>query len=131
MPETEETILKCPKCFAEMEKVHFEQFVVDRCTACKGLWFGMLEREHLSELKNAQSIDTGKPDPQKREVKIDLKCPECHAQMIRMVDHHKPQIHFESCPVCYGVFYDAGEFCEYKAHHVIDFFRGLFHHGMK
>jgi Zn-finger nucleic acid-binding protein len=128
MAETDESVvLKCPKCFADMEKVHFDQFVVDRCTACKGLWFGMLEREHLAELKNAESIDTGSSDTQKRDVKATVKCPECHAQMIRMVDHRKPQIHFESCPVCYGVFYDAGEFREYKAHHVIDFFRGIFH----
>ena len=127
MVDDESVVLKCPKCSAEMEKVHFEQFVVDRCTACKGLWFGMLEREHLSELKNAEDIDTGAVDPRQRDEKKTVKCPECHAQLIRMVDHQKPGIHFESCPVCYGVFYDAGEFREYKAHYVIDFFRGIFH----
>ena len=46
-----------------MEKVHFEQFVVDRCTECKGLWFGMLEAEHLASLKKADSIDVGSLHP--------------------------------------------------------------------
>jgi hypothetical protein len=31
-----------------------------------------------------------------------------------MTDHHQPHIHFESCTVCYGVFFDAGEFRDYK-----------------
>jgi len=46
--------------------------------------------------------------------------------MIRMVDHQQPHMLFESCPVCYGVFYDAGEFRDYKSHTVVDLFRDLF-----
>jgi len=118
--------LKCPKCAADMEKVQFEQIEVDRCTACKGLWFDMLEREHLATLKNAESIDTGTPHQEKREEKVKADCPRCHTRMIRMVDHQQPHIWFESCPVCYGVFYDAGEFRDYKSHTVVDFFKDLF-----
>jgi Zn-finger nucleic acid-binding protein len=119
--------LKCPKCSCEMEKVHFGRFVVDRCTGCRGLWLGMLERENLAVIRGAESIDIGPAHVEKRDEKVRIDCPECHARMIRMVDHAQPHIWYESCPVCYGVFYDAGEFRDYKSHTVVDFFRDLFH----
>jgi hypothetical protein len=34
--------------------------------------------------------------------------------MIQMTDHKQPHIKYESCTVCYGVFFDAGEFRDYK-----------------
>jgi Zn-finger nucleic acid-binding protein len=46
--------------------------------------------------------------------------------MVKMVDARQPHIRYESCSVCYGVFFDAGEFRDYNKETVLDFFRALF-----
>jgi Zn-finger nucleic acid-binding protein len=118
--------ISCPKCAAAMEKVTFQNIEVDRCINCKGLWFDMLEREHLDELKGSESIDIGPAHKEARDEVVRINCPVCHTPMIRMVDLNNPSIWYESCKVCYGVFYDAGEFREHKEHHVLGFFKDLF-----
>ncbi|MDB5357367.1 MAG: hypothetical protein JWN24_3820 [Phycisphaerales bacterium] len=123
--------LNCPKCNAAMETITFQDIRVDRCTSCKGLWFDALEKEHLDSLQGAESIDTGPAHVENRDEVVRIKCPVCHEPMIRMVDHQQPHIWYESCPVCYGVFFDAGEFREHKEHSVLGFFRDLFHRERK
>ena len=45
--------------------------------------------------------------------------------MIKMVDQRQPHIWYKSCSLCYGVFFDAGEFRDYKEETVLDFFKDL------
>ncbi len=45
--------------------------------------------------------------------------------MIQMVGVGRPHIGYEACTVCYGMFFDAGEFKDYKEETVLDFFRDL------
>ncbi len=119
--------MNCPKCSAPMEKVHYESIEVDRCTDCKGIWFDMLEHEHLKDLEGSEEIDIGDSKVGKQSNLVDqVDCPVCDARMIRMVDGRQPHIWFESCTVCYGVFFDAGEFLDYKQENILDFFRDLF-----
>jgi uncharacterized protein len=116
----------CPKCNSEMEKVSFDNIEVDRCTQCKGIWFDMLEHEHLKAIHDSESIDIGDPTVGHDFNKIDkIDCPVCHTKMIRMVDREQPHIWYESCAVCYGVFFDAGEFKDYKEKSVAGFFKDL------
>src|SRR5665213_1400786 len=116
----------CPKCKSAMVKVQFQNIEVDRCTSCKGIWLDMLEREHLDELAGSDAIDIGPAKPQEASAPRHLACPVCHTPMIRMVDLNKPAVHYDSCTVCYGVFYDAGEFKEHQEHHVLGFFKEWF-----
>jgi len=117
----------CPKCEHETEAVIYGNIQVERCTHCKGIWFDMLQAEHLKDLKGSQSVDTGDPEVGKTYDKIDrINCPKCDEPMIRMVDLDQPHIHYESCPTCYGMWFDAGEFTDYKEHTALDFFRDLF-----
>ena len=51
-------------------------------------------------------------------------CPIDNVRMIRMVDAGQPHIWFESCPVCHGAFFDAGEFTDFKERTLIEMFRG-------
>ena len=119
--------MECPKCKSDMETVTFEQIEVDRCIKCKGLWFDMLEHEHLKEMRNSESIDIGKAEVGKEYDKIDkIDCPVCKSNMIKMVDKDQPHLRYEACTSCYGVFFDAGEFRDYKEKTVLDFFRDLF-----
>ena len=119
--------MNCPKCSAGMEKVHYESIEVDRCTDCRGIWFDMLEPEHLKALEGSEEIDIGDPEVGKQTNIVDqITCPVCDTRMIRMVDGQQPHIWFESCTVCYGVFFDAGEFRDYKQENILDFFKDLF-----
>ena len=119
--------MNCPKCSATMEKVQYESIEVDRCTDCKGIWFDMLEHEHLKALEGSEEIDIGDPEVGKQTNIVDqITCPVCGTRMIRMVDGRQPHIWFESCTVCYGVFFDAGEFRDYKQETILDFFKDLF-----
>ena len=119
--------MKCPKCGSDMEKVAYEQIEVDRCTDCRGIWFDMLEHEHLKAIEGAESIDIGDPEVGKDNDMIRrIECPACHTDMIQMVDNRQPHIGFEACTTCYGVYFDAGEFKDYKEETVLDFFKDLF-----
>ena len=119
--------MNCPKCSAAMDKVQYESIEVDRCTDCKGIWFDMLEQEHLKAIEGSEEIDIGDPEVGKQTNIVDqITCPVCESRMIRMVDGRQPHIWFESCTVCYGVFFDAGEFRDYKQENILDFFRDLF-----
>ena len=118
--------MDCPKCGNMMEKVSHESIEIDRCVLCKGIWFDMLEHEQLKAIKGSESIDIG--DPEVGELfnrESDVDCPVCHTKMIPMVDRDQPHIWYEACTVCYGVFFDAGEFKDYKEQSILDFFRGL------
>ena len=118
--------MKCPKCDAAMESVKYQEIEVDRCSSCGGLWFDMLEKEDLKALKGAEAIDTGGRSTGAKFNKVaDVDCPVCHVKMIRMVDKDQPNIWFESCTSCYGVFFDAGEFRDYKSSNILDFFQYL------
>ena len=118
--------MECPKCHAAMEKVTFGSIEVDRCTQCGGIWFEPLEKDHLKRLKRSEDIDSGDPKTGKAYNKIDhIDCPMCGGQLLRMVDARQPHIWYESCSTCYGVFFDAGEFTDYKTETRTDFFKDL------
>lgn len=119
--------LHCPKCKAVMDKIPFKDIFVDRCTACRGLWFDALEKEHLAVIKGSEVIDSGiasHPLVNPVEHKPKFNCPVCHNPLIDMVDHQHPSLKYDSCTVCYGVFFDRGEFRELKEQNIFETFRG-------
>jgi Zn-finger nucleic acid-binding protein len=72
----------CPKCNSMMEKVEYQSIEIDRCKNCSGLWFDMLEAEHLKEMKGSEQIDIGDPETGKMFNKIEkINCPKCNIQM--------------------------------------------------
>lgn len=126
--EVETRPLVCPKCGAGMEKVPVAGESIDRCDRCKALFFSAEAHEHLLETAGAEAIDTGAKFTEPRDQVVRIKCPSCHAQMIRMVDRHQPHIWYESCPVCFGIYMDAGEFREQKQRPIVSVIRDMFHH---
>jgi Zn-finger nucleic acid-binding protein len=106
-----------------MSVVTFAGVEVDRCPGCGGLWFDMLEREQLRTQPGAEVIDTGDPQLGTRYDKVGLvRCPVDDQPMVRMVDTAQPTLWFESCPLCYGVFFDAGEFSEFREENISKLF---------
>jgi uncharacterized protein len=118
--------MDCPKCGSRMQKVHYESIEVDRCTKCGGIWFDEYEERGLKKVRGSEQIDTGDPETGMRYNEIArIDCPVCGVQMTAIVDPKQSHIWYESCPVCYGVFFDAGEFTDYKEETILDFFRSL------
>jgi Zn-finger nucleic acid-binding protein len=104
-----------------MVQVTFGGVQVDRCTDCQGIFFDPLAREQLETMEGAEAIDVGDVKLGREFNKVDrIYCPRCGSLMIRMVDLHQPHIWFESCTVCGGSFFDAGEFTT-----ILDFIRDL------
>jgi Zn-finger nucleic acid-binding protein len=107
--------MECPKCQARMEVVRFEDTEVDRCVRCGGLWFDVLEQEQLSGRPGSEAIDSGPAwMASMHDAQVKVLCPVDGALMIRMVDATRPHIWVESCPLCRGTFFDAGEFTDFK-----------------
>lgn len=119
--------MNCPKCSAAMALVSHQGIQVDRCTKCGGLWFDMLEEEHLKKLSGAEALDTGERGKGKEHNRVGrIKCPKDSSAMLRMVVARQPHIWYESCPHCYGTYFDAGEFRDLKAETFMDIVRGVF-----
>ncbi len=118
--------IRCPKCRADMEQVEYEGTEVDRCTTCHGLWFDAGEVEVLRNKEAAAALDTGKADKTGRYNFIDrYRCPRCGGAMLRKTDPRQRHIWYETCSVCDGSFFDAGEFRDLSQLTIADFFRRL------
>jgi Zn-finger nucleic acid-binding protein len=116
--------MTCPKCQGSMRGVHYEEIAVDRCTRCGGLWFDLLEHQDLKERPGSERIDSA-PGSQTRKLDEQAKvmCPVDGVRMVRMVDAGQPHIWLESCPVCHGTFFDAGEFSDWQERTLTEFLR--------
>jgi uncharacterized protein len=107
--------MECPKCHARMEQVRYEDIEVDRCVRCGGLWFDHLENEELKGRPGSEAIDTGPTwQASLHDAQGKVYCPRDGALMVSMVDQGQPAFRLESCPVCHGTFFDAGEFTDWK-----------------
>ena len=105
--------MTCPRCSGVMETVSVGLVAVDRCTSCGGLWFDMNEDEWLKRSGAAAVVDTRATEQgSHRDDRTPIQCPRCHTRMMRMVDPGHPDVTYESCAICYGSFFDAGEFRE-------------------
>ena len=105
------------------EKISFGDVEVDRCLGCKGLWFDMLEKEDLVLIEGSEAIDIGSDQVGEEYSSLrEIRCPQCTVKMLPMVDKDQYHIKYESCPICYGTFFDAGEFRDLKEHTVLERF---------
>ncbi len=119
--------MECPKCHADMEEVNYgRDLTVDRCTKCKGIWFDLGEAEILKGKWMSEFIDTGDPEVGKEHNQIeDVNCPRCGKQMTKIADRRQPHIWYETCDDGHGMYFDAGEFTDYKYETLLDKFRDL------
>ena len=111
-----------------METIDYQGVEIDRCTNCQGIWLDHLEKDDLKALKGSESVDIGDAKLGKRQNKLteDIFCPNDGVKLSKMVDTDQPHIWYECCPSCLGVFFDAGEFRDYKVHTLRDSFKSFF-----
>jgi Zn-finger nucleic acid-binding protein len=110
-----------------MEEVTYgRDLIIDRCTNCKGIWFDAGEAEKLKGKWMSEFIDSGDPEVGKEYNKIDdVNCPRCDKKMEKVSDPKQPHIWYEACPDKHGMYFDAGEFTDYKYETLLDKFRDL------
>ncbi|NEP15069.1 MAG: zf-TFIIB domain-containing protein [Symploca sp. SIO1A3] len=119
--------IKCPKCSGTLEQVVYADIEVDRCTDCKGIWFDSLEAQQLKKIKGSESIDVGDTTTGQQFNEMGkINCPKCETQMTKMVDLNQSHIWYEKCPVCYGIWFDAGEFRDFKQENLLDLVKDIF-----
>ncbi|NQV14035.1 zf-TFIIB domain-containing protein [bacterium] len=122
--------MQCPKCKQYMKAIVYEGIEVNRCTNCYGLWFDSFEQEDLKKLSGAEVIDIADVDiGRKQNLKTEIRCPVDHVEMIQETDRQQAHIQFERCPECQGVYFDSGEFRDYKNFTIGEFFRYYFRKG--
>ena len=91
------------------------------------LWIDDREERNLASLKGSESVDIGSRVLGKKfDDKGPGQCPRCkRGNMVNAMDSGKPVFWFEHCPICFGVFFDAGEFREYKERGVLELFQSV------
>jgi len=115
--------MQCPKCEAVMEIVDYKGVEIDRCTDCKGLWFDLKEEELLQSLEGAEVLDEGDGFIGARYNQLrTINCPRCEIAMFMVTEAKEGGISYESCPKCYGAFFDAGEFTDYLEESIVQRF---------
>ena len=119
--------MNCPKCSSAMETIKLENVEVDRCSACRGLFFDALEAHKLKAMPGSEAIDIGAAETGRAQPSGErIRCPRDTSPMLRIVDAKQPHIQLETCPVCQGMFFDAGEFSDWKKESVLDAIRSWF-----
>jgi len=81
----------------------------------------LLEHVDPKRIKDSESIDIGDEQVGKQYGKTrKVECLKCPTKMIPLVDRTQIHIKYESCTVCYGVFFDAGELKDFKEEAVLE-----------
>jgi len=117
--------MKCPKCGGEFKQARHGDVEFDRCSGCNGLWFDAFEHEALKATPGFEAIDLGPKKHRAGDGEGTKICPRCNVRMIDMVVAAQPHIAYESCPVCHGVYFDAGEFLDFREETFQESFRAL------
>ncbi len=104
----------CPKCksltlapFSEPRPGGDPDVVPpSRCSSCRGVW---LPHEAVEEHVVPASVDTATAVPSPADA-LPGFCPRCRGILVpARVDDENP-FHLDRCPICRGIWFDAGEF---------------------
>lgn len=118
--------MRCPKCGSDFETFTHENVEVNRCNDCGGIWFDAAEKKNLEQIEDAAIIDSGDRRVGKKYNEMrNINCPKCDVAMYRVADKTQFHIEYESCPACYGTFFDAGEFKDLNDLTVVERFKKM------
>lgn len=119
--------MECPKCKSDMEFGALNEIRVERCPQCMGIWFNENDHKLLKKVKGSELIDVGPVDLGKEfNGAFYVPCPVCGEAMTKVSEKVQSHITYETCPTGHGVFFDAGEYKDYKEKTVGDFLKRLF-----
>jgi Zn-finger nucleic acid-binding protein len=109
-----------------MEAVKIRGVTIDRCTRCQGIFCDANEQFTLKTIRGAAAVDRGDAGVGRdMNEKSRIACPRC-AQPMRHVVDRENHLSLEFCDACRGIYFDAGEFREFKHSSTEEYFRALF-----
>lgn len=94
--------------------------LVDRCLSCGGIWFDEGEMTDAIRRMKLRELPTL---PQGRASKLSTSepvgpCPRCGASMKTRTSRAVPDVEYDRCRRCHGVWFDAGEAEQFGDEHV-------------
>lgn len=119
--------MECPKCHGRMQEKTLSTLsgsvTIDKCVACHGLWFDLGEAEILKDKWMSEHIDdSGTILSKQHDTLRDIDCPRCGKPMIPVSDPKQKHLQYETC-AAHGMYFDAGEFTDFKYETLMDYFR--------
>ena len=79
----------------------------------------------IVEQQTVRSPEQGRAHDGKRRI----QCPVCDQPMIAMVVAGQPHIAYEACTVCYGIYFDSGEFRDFREETFAEAWKAIFGGG--
>ncbi len=122
--------MDCPKCTGTLQQQRYgENIVVQRCDVCAGLWCMPDAIEAMKNTWMSEAVlDTGDPHIGSTLDKVgNITCPSGHGKLRRCTEPRQRHIDYEECPVCGGIYLDAGELTDLKHETILDRLRALFY----
>ena len=110
------SLLTCPRCESEMDRVKEPDLVVDRCPECRGTFFDKGELDVLVAGLSGMHLHFF-PEPERQDAHSATACPKpsCGgATMLKKTISDFSEIVFDYCPKCEGIFLDKGELQEVR-----------------
>ena len=105
--------MNCPRCSAPLREAKVEEVLLDKCDACRGVWFDFAEMERVTvkerrALRDVMgSVETG--EHTQPAVDEHLNCPRCGDVLLTVRSTEHPDLQIEACLSCYGRWLDGGE----------------------
>jgi Zn-finger nucleic acid-binding protein len=119
--------MQCVKCDGQLEKVTIGQVEVDKCSSCSGIWFDLRELDKILESGSIASLKNAVDNNQRHDTQKG-QCPRCigSGNMVQVTSLKNPDVHIDTCSVCYGQWLDGGELEELSDHNIISTITSLF-----
>ena len=106
--------MNCPKCEKMLSMQMVAEVEIDSCENCGGVWLDLGELKALLQQSDAFQASLSTEGGGSTEIYDALTgaCPRCGGEghMTRVQNLDRPDITMDSCPVCYGIWLDGGEF---------------------
>ena len=121
--------MKCPHCLGnQLVSESLEDVTIDRCPACGGIWFDVLELEKILEADPRSLLaEDAQFKAAANEAGPPRECPRCGpTPMIKLNSRQRSGTIVDSCTVCFGTWLDAGELTRLAHGDLPGRLRGLF-----
>lgn len=121
--------MNCPSCTGvELNEEPAGDMSIDRCPQCHGIWLDACELEHLLTrlphplLQSDRHFRPAASEGPRR------TCPHCKgtSYLIKLNSLIRPGTILDTCPVCFGVWLDAGELGQLAAPDLLSRMHELF-----
>jgi Zn-finger nucleic acid-binding protein len=124
--------MSCPKCVGKLQEKNIEDYKVDVCFICEGLWFdaGELEKVIEADAKDFKFIDVDREELDRKEIvdfkeeldKTECKCLRCNDGInpIRKEHEGMHKVNVDVCPKCNGIWLDGGEIKELRQRRLVE-----------